>query len=97
MFLDIGFPKAEAEVPLAKARRSVNQTLKARRMIACGISLWFAHSGLDIAQASNTIFLAPDVLRKILAGRVKGLLIDELIGAASNTGLQINVKISSLD
>jgi predicted XRE-type DNA-binding protein len=81
VFLDLGFPKAEAE------------NLKMRADLMIRIVQFYRKSGLTQASAAKELGLTQPRLNALLKGKVAQFSLDALVNIASRAGLNVRLVV----
>jgi predicted XRE-type DNA-binding protein len=81
VFLDLGFPKAEAE------------NLKMRADLMIRIVQFYRKSGLTQASAAKELGLTQPRLNALLKGKVGQFSLDALVNIASRAGLNVRLVV----
>ena len=81
VFLDLGFPKAEAE------------TLKLRSQLMWQIHAHYEESGMTLAAAAKAFGLSQRRLNALLRGHLHQFSLDALVNIASNAGLNVRLVV----
>jgi predicted XRE-type DNA-binding protein len=81
VFIDLGFPKAEAE------------NLKMRSDLMIRVVDYYQKSGLTQARAAKVLGLTQPRLNALLKGRIGLFSLDALVNTASRAGLQVRLVV----
>ena len=81
VFLDLGFPKAEAE------------NLKMRAELMMRIDDFYRESGMTQARAAKTLGLTQPRLNALLKGKIGLFSLDALVNVATRAGLNVRLVV----
>ena len=81
VFVDLGFPKAEAE------------NLKIRADLMIRIVQFYRKSGMTQAAAAKALGLTQPRLNALLKGKIGQFSLDALVNVASRAGLQVRLVV----
>jgi predicted XRE-type DNA-binding protein len=83
IFLDLGFPRHEAEVMLLRAK------------LAEALREWIERESLTQAQASKRLGIAQPRVSEISRGKVELLSLDYLVGLCAKAGIPVGLSLAA--
>jgi predicted XRE-type DNA-binding protein len=83
VFLDVGFPPAEAHSMLLRSQMAIR------------IELFVERSGLTQARAAKLLGLTQPRLNALLKGKIELFSLDALVNAATRAGFLVELRVSA--
>ena len=93
LFLELGFPPAEAKRLQAASRRQINDTLLLKQQLMEELSGWIAEHHLKLAQAAEILKVSRPRVSDVVNKKTGKFTIDTLVGMLSLVGKPVKLAV----
>ena len=93
LFLELGFPPAEAKRLQAASRRQINDTLLLKQQLMEELSGWIAEHHLKQAQAAEILKVSRPRVSDVVNKKTGKFTIDTLVGMLSLVGKPVKLAV----
>lgn len=93
IFLELGFPPAEARRLHAASRKQINETRRLKRQLMDELSAWIAEHRLKQADAAEILMVSRPRVSDVINKKTAKFTIDTLIELLSRVGKPVKIAV----
>lgn len=93
IFLELGFPPAEARRLHAASRKQINETQRLKRQLMDELSAWIVEHRLKQAEAAEILMVSRPRVSDVMNKKASKFTIDTLIGLLNRIGKPVTIAV----
>jgi predicted XRE-type DNA-binding protein len=93
LFLELGFPPAEAKLLHAAARKQINDTRRLKEQLMTELTTWIEQHHLKQAQAAQILMVSRPRVSDVMNKKTAKFTIDALVEMLSRVGKPVTLAV----